>query len=383
MPLLLLVFSLAAADHGMDPALLARIPERMKAFVAGGATAGTVTLIQRNGVLARLDAAGWQDREAKLAMKPDTIFQIASMTKPVTGAAIMILVDEGLVALTDPVEKHLPEFRGQVLSGGRKPTRPPTLRDLLTHTSGMPGGTPAAVSDIFQRRDRTLEEAVLIYSQQRLLSEPGAQWRYSNMGIATLGRIVEVASGMAYHRFLKERIFEPLGMKDTFFFPPKEKHGRIAAMYSYDNGKLTRAEFELYREGAKYPAPEGGLYSTASDMAAFYQMMLNGGVFQSKRILSPAAVAAMTAVHTGELKAGFAPGVGYGLSWGVVRDNDGIFRLNSTGAYGHGGAWRTYGWIDPAKKLVGVIMMQRISRDGDLADEINAVMAMASAAIVN
>ncbi len=373
-----LLLAWAAGPHGMDTDLLARIPERMKAFVDQGKVAGVVTLIQRNGTLARLDAVGWQDREAKVAMKADSIFQIASMTKPVTGAAVMILVDEGLIALTDPVEKHLPEFRGLRLRDGRKPGRLPTVRDLMTHTSGMGGGAPAGLREINDKRGHTLAEAVLVYSQQPLEDEPGARWRYSNMGIATLGRIVEVVSGMPYARFLERRIFEPLGMKDTFFVPPKEKHARIAAMYSYDNGKLTRAaEFPLHREGIRYTAPEGGLYSTASDMAAFYQMMLDGG----RTVLSRAAVRVMTEVHTGELAAGFAPGFGYGLTWGVIRNNDGLFRLNSLGSFGHGGAWRTYGWIDPEKKLVGVIMLQRISRDGDLADEINAVMAMAAAAI--
>lgn len=381
MLLLLSTWTLLAADpHGMDPALLARIPKRMQQFVDNGKVAGVVTLIQRNGQRALLEAVGWQDREAKTPMKTDSIFQIASMTKPVTGTAVMILADEGRLALTDPVEKHLPEFRGLHLKDGRKPSRAVTIRDLMTHTSGMSGGAPDGIREINTKRDRTLAEAVLVYSQQPLEGEPGERWRYSNMGLATLGRIVEVVSGMDYPRFLEQRIFQPLGMKDTFFYPPKEKHSRIAAMYAYDNGKLTRAkDFDLYREGIRYAAPEGGLYSTAADMAAFYQMMLDGG----GRILSPAAVRVMTEVHTGELAAGFAPGFGYGLTWGVIRNNDGIFRMNSVGSFGHGGAWRTYGWIDPQKKLVGVIMLQRISRDGDLADEINAVMAMSAAAIVD
>lgn len=348
------------------------IAERMQQFVDQGKTAGLVVLIKHRGEAMVHESKGWQDREAKVPMSRESIFQIASMTKPVTGAAVMILADEGLIGLADPVEKHLPEFRG-------KP-RKPTIRDLLTHTSGL-GGSAPGLAELFQKRDRTLAEAVLVYSQQPLAFEPGTRWQYSNMGIATLGRIVEVVSGKPYEQFLADRIFAPLGMKNTFFFPQPAHYARIAAMYAHDGVKLTRAEFELYRKGARYPAPEGGLYSTAQDMVAFYQMMLDGGAYGGKRILSKAAVETMTSNHTGDLKAGFAPGFGYGLSWGVVKDNDGLFRMNSVGSYGHGGAWRTYGWIDPAKRLAGAIMQQRQSRDGDMADEFNAIMSMAAAGL--
>jgi CubicO group peptidase (beta-lactamase class C family) len=346
------------------------IAERMQQFVDQGRTAGLVVMIQQRGEVVAHEAKGWQDREGKVPMSRDSIFQVASMTKPVTGAAIMMLVDEGLVALGDPVEKYLPEFRG-------KP-RKPTVRDLLTHTSGL-GGSAPGLAELFQKRDRTLAEAVLVYSQQPLAFEPGTRWQYSNMGIATLGRIVEVVSGKSYQDFLAERLFEPLGMRDSFFFPRPEHYPRIAAMYAHDGAKLTRAEFDLHRKGARYPAPEGGLYSTARDMVAFYQMMLDGGSWRGRRLLSRAAVEAMTLNHTGDLKAGFAPGFGYGLSWGVVKDNDGLFRMNSIGTYGHGGAWRTYGWVDPAKRIAGAIMQQRQSRDGDMADEFNAIMSMAAA----
>ncbi len=373
LPLFLLALAAGAQD----------IPKRMQAFVDAGKAAGIVTLLAHRGEVVSLSAVGYQDREAKIPMRPDTIFQIASMTKPLTAAAVMVLLEEGVLALTDPVEKYLPEFRGQMLKEGdslRKPARPIAIRDLMTHTSGM-GGAPAAIRNIFESRDRTLAEAVLLYSQQPLNFEPGSRWQYSNTGIATLGRIVEVVSGRPYERFMDERIFQPLGMKDSFYFVPEDRKSRIAAMYSIESGKLQRASADIYRKGARYPAPEGGLYSTAADLAAFYQMMLNGGVLRGRRILSRASVEVMTMVHTGEMQTGFSPGMGYGLAWSVVRNPAGMFRLNSIGAYGHGGAWRTYGWVDPGRNLLGVILMQRIGGGGDLADEISAFMQMAAAAV--
>jgi CubicO group peptidase (beta-lactamase class C family) len=266
---------------------------------------------------------------------------------------------------------------GEVL---KKPVRPVTIRDLMTHTSGM-GALPPALRDIFSRRDRTLGEAVLLYSQVPISFEPGTKWQYANTGIATLGRIIEVVSGKPYDQFLSERIFEPLRMADTFFFAKPEKKDRIAAMYDYKSGVLKRSGMDVYRIGSRYPAPEGGLYSTAPDMARFYQMMLNRGALNGRRVLSPASVELMTQVHTGTLQCGFGPGMGYGLAWSVVREPFGMFRLNSIGTYGHGGAWRTYGWVDPPKDMLGVIMMQKSDPAGDLADEFNAFMQMAGAAV--
>jgi CubicO group peptidase (beta-lactamase class C family) len=376
------------AAAGMDAERLARIPVRMKTFVDHGKAAGIVTLLARHGRLALLSAVGYQDRENDVPMRTDTIFQIMSMTKPITSTGIVMLMEEGRLALMDPVEKYLPEFRGQLLAvcpvNGEptncrltKPSRPINIRDLLTHTSGLPGDLKAPEF----RWKRTLLETGALASQQALVFEPGTKWLYSNVGIATLGRIIEVASGEPYEQFISERILGPLGMQDTFYFPPPEKQKRIAAVYTDDNGKLKREDLDLFRRGAKYPAPEGGLYSTAGDMANFYQMMLNKGTLDKHRFLSPASVELMTAVHTGDLQAGFAPGIGFGLGWAVVKGTDGMFRLNSPGTFGHGGGYRTYGWVDPAKDMVGVIMLQRTNGGGDVADEINSFMAMAGAAI--
>jgi CubicO group peptidase (beta-lactamase class C family) len=365
------------AGAGMDPARLARIPARMQKFVDDGKAAGFVTLVARHGRVAALTAVGYQDLEKRTPMRTDSIFRIMSMTKPITCTGVMILMEEGRLALIDPVERYLPEYQGLRLYGGAKPTRPISIRDLMTHTSGLPGATPKG----YVKADHTLAEVVSLGAQLPLEFEPGTKWSYSNLGIATLGRIIEVVSGKPYEQFIAERIFSPLSMKDTHFFLPVEKHARLATAYTDKAGKLERNDADPFRNGSKYPEPEGGLYSSAGDMARFYQMMLDKGSLDGHRILSPTAVAVMTSVHTGDLKAGFSPGVGWGLGWGVVREGAGTLRLTSMGSFGHGGAYRTFGWVDPAKDMLEVIMYQRTNGGGDVADEINSFLALAAAAI--
>ncbi len=385
------------AKAGMDPERLTRIPVRMKAFVDQGTVAGVVTLVARHGVVASMEAVGYQELETKKPMKTDSIFQIMSMTKPVVAIAIMMLVEEGKVGVSDPVERHLPEFRGLWMNTTkpgekeRRQVRPPraiTLRDLLTHTSGMISSLPEGIGELYTKMHLSLAEAVAIYSQQALDFEPGARWQYSNPGIATLGRVIEVASGQSFERFLSERIFQPLGMKDSFLFVPPDKIDRIAMVYKRVDGKLQRSGGDIlggdpsqYRKGSKYSAPEFGMYSTASDLAALYQMMLNGGTYNTKRLLSKASVNLMTALHTGSIEpAGHSTGMGYGLAWTVVRDPLGTMQLQSEGTYGHGGAFGTQGWVDPHKDLVGVFLIQRSG--GGSSDESNAFKALAAAAIV-
>ncbi|MBS1873183.1 MAG: beta-lactamase family protein [Acidobacteria bacterium] len=384
----------AAVNSGLDAERLARIAPRMKQFAERGQIAGAVTLVARHGQIAHLAASGWQDVEGKKPMKTDSIFQVMSMTKPVTAVAIMMLAEQGKLAVSDPVERHLPEFRGQMMLESRtegevklrKPARPITIRDLMTHTSGMSGQLPAGAPDLYTKMNRSLAEAVLLFSQQPLEFEPGSKWQYSNSGIATLGRIIEVTSGEPYETFIAKKIFEPLGMKDSFFFPPEDKTGRIALVYRSENGKLSRADGTIlggnaaeYRKGAKYPAPEFGLYTTATDLAAFYQMMLDGGAYKGKRLLSPASVETMSRVHTAGIgKVGWLPGGSYGLAWEVIAEPLGTATLMSLGTYFHGGAFGTHGWIDSKKDLVGVYLVQRTS-GGD--DARNAFMAMTNAAV--
>ena len=396
MKILISVFVCALAANGADPAAagmdaarLAGIPAKMKEFVEKGTAAGFVTLVARHGHVASLEAVGYLDREAKTPMRTDSLFRIASMTKPMTVAGLMILVDEARISLLDPVEKYLPEFKGIKLNpcgAGRSgagcelvdPPRPFTVRDLMTHTSGLPGSGASAGPEPV----RSLADRVRTGARVTLLAEPGTVWNYSNLGYATLGRLIEVVSGQPYDQFMEERLFQPLGLTDTAFFPPLDKASRQAVTYTLDGeGKLTRAASPATL-AVRIPAPEGGLWSTAADQSHFYQMLLNKGTLNGKRILSAAAVNAMTTNQTGDLKgAEFAPGLGMGFGFGVVREALGTFRYQSVGAFAKGGAYRTYAWGDPARDLLGIIMFQRTNGGGDLAPEITAFSVLANAAV--
>lgn len=392
--LLLTALAAHAADPGMSTAQLAKIPQRMKAFVDQKRIAGAVTLIARHGVIAEFDAVGMQDMEAGKPMAKDSIFQIMSMTKPFVGVAIMMLVDEGKVVISDPVEKYLPEFRGQMVADVkdgvktiRKPARPITVRDCMTHTSGLSYGPFPGFAELNQKMDKTLAEAMLIYSQQPLEFEPGSKWQYSNVGIAVLGRIIELSAGMPFEGFIDTRIFQPLGMKDSHFFLPVEKQSRLVPVYRLVDGKLAKADGTIlggdpmqFRKGAKYPAPEWGIYTTASDLLQFYQMMLNGGKSGTRQLLSRASVDMMTSAHTSDLRSGHMPGTAFGLTWEVVRPEGlGEIHLLSAGTFGHGGAFNTHGWIDKKKDMVGIFLIQNAVGTGDVK---YAFMGMANAAVL-
>lgn len=375
------------AKLGFDAERLGRIPARLKSFVDKGEIAGAVMLVARHGSVASLEAVGYQDLEAKTPMKTDSIFQIMSMTKPITAAGILMLAEEGRLGLLDPVEKHLPEFRGQVLKSGAKPARPITIRDLLTHTSGVPGTPAGPMAGLYQSMDRTLSEAVREFATQPLDFEPGTKWAYSNTGIATLGRIIEVASDQPYDKFIVERLLQPLGMKDSFFFPPAEKTSRIALVYKRQDNALVRSGGNIlggdptkFRAGAKYPAPEFGLFSTASDLLKWHQMLLNGGTFNGRRYLSKYSIDLMREVHTGDIKAGHMSGTGYGLAVEVVKEPTGTLWYHTIGTFGHGGAFGTQGWIDPQHELIRILL---IAREGGQNDVRNAFMAMAASSLTD
>jgi CubicO group peptidase (beta-lactamase class C family) len=342
----------------------------MQEFVDRQDIAGAVTVVGRRSGVVSVEAVGRLDIENDRAMPKDAIFRIASMTKPITAIGIMILADEGQLAVDDPVERHLPEFRGPMLVASRtadtvtlkKPARAITVRDLLTHTSGMPGGAPPGLSDLYTRRSRTLAEAVMAFSQRPLEFEPGSKWAYCNAGIDTLGRIIEVASGKSYEEFLHERVFEPLGMNDTTCFLRPNQRGRLAGLYDKKDGKLVPAANAIIGVGedARYPLPAGGLCSTGADLARLYQMMLHRGEYNGRRIVSESAVATMTTLQTGDLTTGFTPGMGFGFGWAVVREPQGVTAMLSPGTYGHGGAFGTQGWIDPHKDLFVILLIQRV-----------------------
>ncbi len=383
---------------GMDAERLARIPARMKEFVDKGTIAGVVTLVARHGVVASLEAVGYQDLETKKPMRPDTVFRIESMTKPVTAVGIMILLEEGRLLLTDPVEKHVPEFRGLMVVDKRegekvlstkKPSRPITIQDVLTHTSGMASDATPSVQ---REPQRTLAERVSIIAREPLEFEPGTTFLYANRGFATLGRIIEVVSNQPYEAFIEQRILRRLGMKDSFFFPPPETYNRIASVYDLKDGRLTKSENpltpdwqkpgagEAYRKRMPFAWPPAGMFSTAPDMLAFYQMMLNGGTYNGARILSRASVEAMTAVQTGELPT-LNDGASWGLGWLVVRKPLGPNALNSIGSFGHGGGRGTWGLVDPKRDLVSLIMTQRV---WSTQNEVGALFrVMAAAAILD
>jgi CubicO group peptidase (beta-lactamase class C family) len=284
----------------------------------------------------------------------------------------MILADEGKLSPDDDVAKYLPEFTGQMLlvpgkPGGaaevslRKPKRPVKLRDLLTHTSGV-APYPKGVDDVYEKRNRTLAETALATALQPLRFEPGAQWSYSNAGIDTLGRVVEVVSGESYEQFLQKRVFDPLGMKDTAFYPTKQQLDRLAVIYFKGlNGKLSPSGSKLIGlpPNPKHPIPAGGLVSCGDDLAKLYRMMLNKGELNGKRILSEEAVAEMTKLQTGDIKTGFVPGMGFGFGWAVVREPQGVTAMLSPGTFGHGGAFGTQAWIDPKQNLFVILLIQR------------------------
>ena len=353
-----------------DATKLSRIRERMQSFVDQKVIAGSVTCVGSKEGIAHLEAVGLQKIETKQPMPKDALFRIASMTKPITAIGIMILQEEGKLSVDDPVEKHLPEFRGQRIVASRdgesvtlkKPSRLITIRDLLTHTSGLPGGFPPGLADLYQTRTRTLAEAVLVSSQQPLDFEPGSKWSYCNAGIDTLGRIIEVTSGQSFEEFLKARIFQPLGMNDTACFPSEPQAPRIAGLYDSKDGELIVANRPIVgpATGAKHPIPAGGLYSTAADLAKLYQAMLNAGRLGSTKIISPESVLAMTKVQTGDLPCGFVPGMGFGFGWAVVKEPQGVTAMVSPGTFGHGGAFGTQAWIDPKQDLFVILLIQRV-----------------------
>jgi len=364
---LCLVPAFAPAQLPADPSKLAAIAPAMQKFVDAGDLSGAVTLVGRKDGVVHHEAVGLRDLAAKKPMQKDTLFRIASMTKPITAIGIMILADEGKLSPDDDVAKHLPEFAGQTLSpekaGGppRKPARPVKLRDLLAHTAGL-ANYPKELADIYSTRDRTLAETTKAVAALPLQFEPGSKWSYSNPGIDTLGRVIEVVSGESYEAFLQKRVFGPLGMTDTTFYPKPEHMKRVALTYGKDkDGKLAAGPFGLVGLPAnpKHPIPAGGLVSSAADMAKLYRLMLNGGELDGKRVLSAKAVAEMTRTQTGDITTGFVPGMSFGYGWAVVKEPKGVTAMLSPGSFGHGGAFATQGWIDPTRNVFVVLMIQR------------------------
>ena len=353
------------AESGLDASELKKIDARMQHFVDSKQTSGAVTLLARRGRVVHLGAVGKADIDADRAMSSDTVFAIASMTKPITAASVMILQDEGKLKLDDPVSKYIPAFKNTKVTGGKTPSREITVRDCLMHTNGL-------VSD--QRNVGSLENNADVLAKSELAFEPGTKWQYGP-GLSVAGRIVEVVSGKSFDAFLAERIFAPLEMNQTTFQPTKEQLGRLALLYqpTADKKDLEQGNHWLYEVTPETsPNPSGGLYSVAGDLVRFYQMVLNGGDLNGKRILSADAVKQMTSLQSGELSTGFTPGNGWGLGFCLVRDPVGVTEMLSPGTFGHGGAFGTQGWIDPKQEMIFILLVARQNFGSGDASELRA-----------
>ncbi len=280
---------------GMDPERLALIPARIQEFVDEGQIAGAVMVLARHDGIVLLEAVGYQSLDTKTPMRTDAIFRMASVAKPMTALGIMVLQEEGRLAIWDRVGKHLPDLGNLQTEPASERPQPVTLQQLLTHRSGMEG-------DLWEQNffSQSLADVVATYASKPLASPPGTRTIYSSPGFDILGRVIEVVSGTSYEAFMEERVFGPLGMEDSGFFVPPEHRDRIASFYRIEDGRLHEGARpnsyagDLPHEGRVFPAPAFGLYSTAPDLGALLQMMLNGGAYDGRRILSPASVAAMT-----------------------------------------------------------------------------------------
>jgi CubicO group peptidase (beta-lactamase class C family) len=318
--------------------------------------AGAVTLVESGDRILHFDAAGFADLAGR-PMRRDTLFWIASMTKPITATAVLMLQDEHKLSLDDAVARYIPAF-AELKTPSGKPANL-TLRQLLTHTSGLEEGDPAAV-----RRARTLADLIPRYLVGPTLFEPGSRWKYCQSGMNTAARIVEIVSGQSFPDFLSERLFRPLGMKDTTFYVPPEQMRRLASVYQHNP---TTGRLEPTQIGPLYPdnrdrAPHGndGLYTTAADYARFCQMLLRGGEEDGQRCLWPETVRLMDTIQTGDLITGFPANGDYGWGIGVciVRHPRGVSAMLSPGAFGHGGVSGTQAWIDPARGIAYILMVQ-------------------------
>jgi CubicO group peptidase (beta-lactamase class C family) len=380
--------------HGLSPGALRsaepRVVDSLRPFVDRGTLAGAVVLVVDPEKVLCLEAFGYSDVAAKRPMQTDDLFWVASMAKPMTATALMMLVDEGKVRLDDPVEKYLPEFRNQMVAVEKdkdhallkKPGHPITVREILSHTSGLVDRSPLET-----RLDTlSLHDGVVTYALSPLKFEPGTKYEYCNPGINTAGRIIEVVSGTPYEDFMQKRLFDPLGMRDTTFWPTEEQLKRLAKSYkpgpdkkSLEETTITQLTYPL-TDRKRHPYPAGGLFSTATDVAAFGRMILNGGVHEGKRLVSEAAVREMTSTQTGDLNNKGKGEAGYGLGFTTSRKSRGGSGRVIPGPCGHGGAYATNLGIDPDHQLVTVYMVQHAGYPGRDGEKIHPAFVKAAVA---
>ena len=372
---------------GMSAERLSRLNALMKEWVDQGRLAGTVTMVSRHGKVVEFDANGKRDIAANAPMQKDSIFRIYSMSKPITGVAMMMLFEEGKWQLNDPVSKYIPEFANLKVYGTdatnnvvmKDQNHPVTMRELMSHSGGFTYGffsnTPV---DKLQREanvldiNSTLEEFIQKVAKVPLNSQPGSEWHYS-ISVDIQGYIVQKLSGLPFDEFLAKRIFKPLGMSDTAFYVPKEKLSRLAQFYSYDkDGKLlvvgpTDGLNHDFSVNPKFFSGGGGLVSTATDYMRFCQMLLNGGELDGVRLLSPKTVELM---HTNMLPAGmnvFGLDAGFGLDFAIYTNPVAAGGYYGKDTYWWGGAAGTWFWIDPANDLIVIGMIQQVAGTGATA----------------
>ncbi|HEV8414917.1 MAG TPA: serine hydrolase domain-containing protein [Bryobacteraceae bacterium] len=392
-------------DVGVSSERLQRVSQMIQRRIAAGEMTGAVAIVARKGKIVHLEAQGVMDLDTKKPMAKDTMFRVASMTKPVTGLAIMMMIEEGKVRLNDPVSRYIPEFKNlkvaiaQPAAAGRgaapAPTAPGgrgaapnfytvpadreiTVKDLLTHVSGLASGAMSNSSiqapSIARKPTDKLADYIPRLGNSALEFQPGSRWAYSaQAGFDTLGRIVEIASGMPLDQFFRQRIFDPLGMKEISFWPSEQQWPRVASVYTRGANGLQKNQNPNGMSSQVYFMGSGGLITTAEDYIPFGVMLANGGQLNGKRLLSPKTVEMMRAVHVSDTLPGRQPGEGYGLSVRVVNDHAKRGTLLSDGSFGWSGAYGTHFFVDPKEQLVAVFMVQTSNQEVNLDFE-NMVM---------
>jgi CubicO group peptidase (beta-lactamase class C family) len=400
-------FSTVAPEQvGMSLRRLNRIDNHMQGYIDRKEAAGALAIIARHGKIAYAKRWGHQDRENEIPMSEDTIFRIYSMSKPITTAAVMMLMEEGRFYLNDPIAKFMPEFSemevqtettdpktGEVTVDTKPATRPITVRDLVRHTAGFTYGIfgNTNVDQEYRKAGiltvgNNLEETTNRLAKLPLRFEPGTQFHYS-VSVDVAGRLVEVVSGMPFDQFLRERMFEPLGMTDTGFRVPRDDRKRFAILYTPKGTEVESREAFLtapqnkeivpmqvsadrgdFDEKTMFFSGGGGMVSTASDYLRFSQMMLNGGELNGSRILSRKSVELMTADHMTGIK-GYGGGMTFGLGFGILKDVGQTAKLGSPGTYDWGGAAGTKFWIDPTEGLIGVFMVQSLPHQTRMGED--------------
>jgi CubicO group peptidase (beta-lactamase class C family) len=362
--------ALASLGRAQDSPSMAGIHEAMQGFVDRKEIAGAVTMVVDKDRVLHLDSVGYADLEAKTALTSENLFWIASMSKPITAICVMMLVDEGRISLTDPITNYLPEMN--LLRNESAERVNVSVLQTLNHTSGMreldaPYG------------DTTLGQAAEKYSKLLVHFAPGTKWQYSQTGINTAARIVEVVSEMSFDAFLQKRLCEPLGLSDMAFYLSDSQNQRLAKSYTRTpEGKLQEAPIFLLAgkkptDRNRLPAANGGLFSTPADYARICQMLLGDGTWNGKQILTSRSVRMLSKPTTGNLATGFTPGNAWGIGCCVVQDPQGPTSMLSKGTYGHGGAYGTQAWVDPVKGRAYLLFVQRANFPNADASDVRVV----------